>query len=33
MPQMNKDGKFIFGKSIISKDGSIQFPLQAYRRI
>ena len=29
MPQMNKGGKFIFGKSIISKDGSIQFPLQA----
>lgn len=29
MPQMNKGGKFIFGKSIIHEDGTIQFPLQA----
>lgn len=29
MPQMNKGGKFIFGKSRIQKDGSLTFPLQA----
>lgn len=29
MPQMNKGGKFIFGKSVIRKNGTIQFPLQA----
>lgn len=29
MPQMNKGGKFIFGKSVIYKDGSIQLPDQA----
>ena len=29
MPQMNKGGKFIFGKSIIRNDGIIQFPEQA----
>ncbi len=29
MPQMNKGGKFIFGKSIIRSDGNIQFPAQA----
>ncbi len=29
MPQMNKGGKFIFGKSIIRNDGSIQIPEQA----
>ena len=25
MPQMNKGGKFIFGKSLIREDGVIQF--------
>ncbi len=29
MPQMNKGGKFVFGKSIIKFDGTIQFPAQA----
>lgn len=29
MPQMNKGGKFIFGKSLIREDGTIQFPTQA----
>ena len=29
MPQMNKGGKFIFGKSLIRSDGSLQFPPQA----
>ena len=29
MPQMNKGGKFIFGKSLIREDGSIRFPAQA----
>ena len=29
MPQMNKGGKFIFGKSIIRKNGIIQIPVQA----
>ena len=29
MPQMNKGGKFIFGKSTIRLDGTIQFPTQA----
>ena len=29
MPQMNKGGKFIFGKSLIREDGAIQFPEQA----
>lgn len=29
MPQMNKGGKFIFGKSLIHNDGTIQFPAQA----
>ena len=29
MPQMNKGGKFIFGKSIIRNDGTIQIPEQA----
>ncbi|BCN29875.1 hypothetical protein [Anaeromicropila herbilytica] len=29
MPQMNKGGKYIFGKSIIKQDNSIQFPTQA----
>ena len=29
MPQMNKGGKFIFGRSIIGADGRIQFPTQA----
>ena len=31
MPQMNKGGKFIFGKSLIREDGVIQFPEQAIR--
>lgn len=31
MPQMNKGGKFIFGKSLIREDGVIQFPKQAIR--
>ena len=29
MPQMNKGGKFIFGKSIIKENGSVQIPPQA----
>lgn len=29
MPQMNKGGKFIFGKSLIRQDGTIRFPTQA----
>lgn len=29
MPQMNKGGKFIFGKSLIRSDGTLQFPPQA----
>ncbi len=29
MPQMNKGGKFIFGKSLIYPDGAIQIPEQA----
>lgn len=29
MPQMNKGGKFIFGKSVIQPDGSMQLPSQA----
>ena len=29
MPQMNKGGKFIFGKSLIRDGGIIQFPEQA----
>lgn len=29
MPQMNKGGKFIFGKSLIHEDGTVQFPTQA----
>lgn len=29
MPQMNKGGKFIFGKSEILEDGTVQIPLQA----
>ncbi len=29
MPQMNKGGKFIFGKSIIRDDGTVQIPEQA----
>ena len=35
MPQMNKGGKFIFGKSVIQSDGTVQLPPQAveeYRR-
>ena len=31
MPQMNKGGKFIFGKSLIRENGVIQFPEQAIR--
>ena len=29
MPQMNKGGKFIFGKSLIHEDGSVRLPDQA----
>lgn len=29
MPQMNKGGKFIFGKSVIRLDGLVRFPPQA----
>lgn len=29
MPQMNKGGKFIFGKSVIKEDGTIKIPPQA----
>lgn len=29
MPQMNKGGKFIFGKSVIGENGNIQIPPQA----
>ncbi len=29
MPQMNKGGKFIFGKSMIMSDGTVQFPTEA----
>lgn len=29
MPQMNKGGKFIFGKSLIRDDGTLRFPKQA----
>ena len=29
MPQMNKDGKFIFGKSLIRDDFTIHLPTQA----
>ncbi|MBO6219083.1 MAG: hypothetical protein J6N81_05865 [Treponema sp.] len=29
MPQMDKGGKFIFGKSLIKEDGTLQFPEQA----
>lgn len=31
MPQMNKGGKFIFGKSLIRKDLTIHIPTQAIR--
>ena len=31
MPQMNKGGKFIFGKSLIRDGGIIQFPEQAIK--
>lgn len=29
MPQMNKGGKFIFGRSLIQENGSLQLPSQA----
>ena len=29
MPQMNKGGKFVFGKSNIQESGKVQFPIQA----
>ena len=29
MPQMNKGGKFIFGRSVVHEDGTIQLPAQA----
>ncbi|ORX82582.1 hypothetical protein BCR32DRAFT_244015 [Anaeromyces robustus] len=31
MPQMNKGGKFIFGKSLIRDNGILQFPTQAIK--
>lgn len=31
MPQMNRGGKFIFGKSVIRDNGMLQFPEQAVR--
>lgn len=31
MPQMNKGGKFIFGKSLVREDGSLRLPPQAVR--
>ena len=31
MPQMNKGGKFIFGKLLIHNDGTIQIPAQAIK--
>lgn len=31
MPQMNKGGKFVFGKSRIREDGTVRFPDQAVR--
>lgn len=29
MPQLNKGGKFVFGRSRIGADGRVQFPTQA----
>ena len=29
MPQINKGGKFIFGRSVVRDDGAIRFPAQA----
>lgn len=29
MPQMNKDGKFVFGKSLIREDLTIHLPTKA----
>lgn len=29
MPQLNKGGKFVFGKSLVRKDGSLRLPPQA----
>ena len=29
IPQMNRGGKFIFGKSVIGQDGTVQIPAQA----
>ena len=29
MPQMNKDGKFVFGESEVHSDGRVQLPPQA----
>ena len=31
MPQMNKGGKFIFGKSLIRTDGTLRIPPQAMK--
>ena len=31
MPQMNKGGKFVFGRSIIRENGTIQIPAQAIK--
>ena len=32
MPQMNKGGKFISGKSLIRENGIVQFPAQVIRK-
>ena len=32
MPQMNKGGKFIFGKSLIRTDGTLRIPPQAINK-
>ncbi len=31
MPQMNKGGKFVFGKSLVQENGMLHFPEQAIR--
>lgn len=29
MPQLNKGGKFVFGKSLVREDGGLRLPPQA----
>lgn len=29
MPQMNKGGKFVFGRSVVNENGAVQIPTQA----